>query len=123
LWYFSRRHLKPYERFYIPNYDVYRTYRHPRLKDETAIAVRKCIPHTHVSPSPLLSTEVNIDWKKEVLLAALYKPPGRNWSDADVIGILNFTSKSLLVGDLNAKNAVWDSQFSALGYETVGPTR
>jgi len=34
-------HLKPHEKFFIPNYDVYRTNCFPVLNKETAIAVRK----------------------------------------------------------------------------------
>jgi hypothetical protein len=40
----------------------------------------------------------------EVLLAAVYKSPGRIWSDTDIIELLSFRRKSILVGDLNAKN-------------------
>jgi hypothetical protein len=46
----------------------------------------------------------------EVLLAALYKPRARSWSDADGIELLSFRNKSLLSSDLNAKNPVWNSQ-------------
>jgi hypothetical protein len=48
----------------------------------------------------------------EVLLAAVYKPPGKPWGDEDVINLLNLRNKSLLAGDLNAKNIVWNSQVS-----------
>jgi hypothetical protein len=41
---FSETHLKPPERFYIPNYHFYRIDRHPERKDGTAVAVRKGIP-------------------------------------------------------------------------------
>jgi len=45
----------------------------------------------------------------DVLLAAVYKPRGKTWSDAYDINPLNFRNKSLLAGDLNAKNPVWNS--------------
>jgi hypothetical protein len=48
----------------------------------------------------------------KILLAAVCKCPDRAWSDADVIALVNFRSKSLLVIDLNAGNAVWNSQVS-----------
>jgi len=51
---------------------------------------------------------------KEILLAAVYELPGRTWSEADVIGLLNFMNKSLLTGDLNANNPVWNSRVSNL---------
>jgi exonuclease III len=38
--------LKPHERFSIRNYQVYRNDRHPGVKGETAVAVRRSIPHT-----------------------------------------------------------------------------
>jgi hypothetical protein len=48
----------------------------------------------------------------EVLLATVCKPPHLTWSDADVIELLSFRNKSLLAGDLNAKNHVWNNQVS-----------
>jgi hypothetical protein len=80
----SETHLKPHERFSIPNYYFYRTDRHPGRKGGTAVAVRKGIPHNHV---------------------AVYKSPGRAWSDADITELLRFRRKSILAGDLNAKHS------------------
>ena len=40
----SETHLKPHERFYIPNYSFYRTHRFPGRKGGTAVAIRKGIP-------------------------------------------------------------------------------
>jgi hypothetical protein len=48
----SERHLKPHERFYIPNYQVYRTDCFLGIKGGTAIAVKKGIPHSHVDVPP-----------------------------------------------------------------------
>jgi hypothetical protein len=83
------------------------------------VAVRKGVPHTYVDlPSPLVlieAAEMCIpNGNKEILLAAVYKPPGRAWSDADVTGLLNLRNKSRLAGDLNAKNPVWNSRVSNL---------
>jgi hypothetical protein len=39
-----KAHLKSHERFYIPNYHVYRTDHFPSIKSVTAVAVRKGIP-------------------------------------------------------------------------------
>jgi hypothetical protein len=41
---FSEAHLKPHERFYIPNFHLYRTDRHPGRKGGTAVEVRKAFP-------------------------------------------------------------------------------
>jgi hypothetical protein len=49
---FSLTHLKPQERFYIQNYQVYPTDRFPGTKGVTAVAVKKGIPHSHVDLPP-----------------------------------------------------------------------
>jgi hypothetical protein len=54
---FSDTHLKPHERFFIPNYHFYRTDRYPGRKVGAAVAVRKGIPHSHVDLPPLVSVE------------------------------------------------------------------
>jgi hypothetical protein len=91
---FSEIHLIPYERFFIPNYNFHRIVRRPGVKGGTAIAVRKGIPHSHVDLHPLISTEATgvciPTGKSEVLLAAVYKLPGRAWIDADIIEFLSF---------------------------------
>ncbi|PNF38110.1 hypothetical protein B7P43_G15356, partial [Cryptotermes secundus] len=46
--------------------------------------------------------------ESEVLLAAVYKSPGRAWSDANITELLSFRRKSILAGDLNAKNSFWN---------------
>jgi hypothetical protein len=85
---FSETHLKPHERFFIPNYHFYRTYRYPGRKGGTAIAVREGIPHNQVDLSPLVSIEATgvciPICSKEILLATVYKSPGHIWSDADI---------------------------------------
>jgi len=94
-----------------------------RLSDDrhpggTAFAVRKGIPHTHVDLPPLVSVAATGVYKptgnKKVLLADVYKPPVQAWSDTDVIELLSFRSKSVLAGDLNAKNTVWNSRVTDL---------
>jgi hypothetical protein len=75
---FSDTHLKPYERFYISNSHLYRTDRFPGRKGETAVAVRKGIPHSHADLPLLVSIEatgicIRIE-NTELLLAAIYKP-------------------------------------------------
>jgi hypothetical protein len=46
---------------------------------------------------------------REVLLAAVYKSPGCSWSDIYITELLSFRPKSILAGDLNAKNPFWNS--------------
>jgi hypothetical protein len=84
----SETHLKPHERFFIPNYHFYWTDRLPGRKGGTAVAVRKCIPHDLVALPPLVSIEATSVCipigNSEVLLAAVYKSPGHAWNDADI---------------------------------------
>jgi len=47
----------------------------------------------------------------EVLLAAVNKPPSKPWCD-DTIHLVNLRNKSVLAGDLNAKNPAWSSHTS-----------
>jgi hypothetical protein len=47
-----------------------------------------------------------------VLLAAVYKSPGKAWRDADITELLSFRRKSILTGDLNAKHPFWNSRIS-----------
>jgi exonuclease III len=50
---FSETHLKPHERFSIPNFHFYRTDRHPGRKGGTAVAVEKAFPTTMQTYLPL----------------------------------------------------------------------
>jgi hypothetical protein len=47
-----------------------------------------------------------------VLLKAVYKSPGRAWSDADITELLSFRPTSISAGDLNAKTSVSNSTLS-----------
>jgi hypothetical protein len=49
---------------------------------------------------------------QEILLAAVYKSPGRTWTDANIIELLSFRHKCILAGDLNAKHPSWNSAVS-----------
>jgi hypothetical protein len=48
----------------------------------------------------------------EILLAAVYRSPGRAWIDADIIELLRLRNKYILAGDLNVKHEVWNSRIS-----------
>jgi hypothetical protein len=52
--------------------------------------------------------------ERDILLATIHKPPARAWSETVVIELLNFRNKSLMAGDLNAKNPVWNGRVSKL---------
>jgi hypothetical protein len=108
--------MKPHEKFLIPNFHFYRTDRYPGRKGGTADAFRKGIPHNHVDLPTLVSVEITgvciPAGNNEVLLAAVYKSPGRAWGDVDITELLSFKPKTLLAGDLNAKTLFWNSPVS-----------
>jgi hypothetical protein len=70
-------HVKPHDRFFVPNYQIHRTGRFPGLKGGTAIAVKEGVPPNHANlPSLVLieATAICIPiGNSEVLLAAVYK--------------------------------------------------
>jgi hypothetical protein len=113
---FSETHLKSHERIFIPNFHFHRTDRFPGRKGGTAVVGRKGIHHTHVDLPPLVSIEATGVCKpignSEVLLAAVYKSPGRALSNNDITELLSLRPKSILAGDLNAKNTFWNSTVS-----------
>jgi hypothetical protein len=86
----------------------------PGRKGGTAVAVKKGIPHSHVNLSLLISVEATgvclPIGNREILLAAVYKSPGRTWCDAGIAELLN--PKCILASDLNAKHPSWNSAVS-----------
>jgi hypothetical protein len=74
------------------------------------------IPHNHVDLPPLISVEATgvciPIGNSEILLASVYKSPGRAWTDADIMELLSFRRKAILAGDLNAKHPFWNSAVS-----------
>jgi hypothetical protein len=73
---FSETYLKPHERFFIPNYHLYRIDRYPGRKGRTGVYI------------PI--------GKSKVLFEAAYKSPSRAWRDADITKLLNIRGKSIL---------------------------
>jgi hypothetical protein len=99
----SEIHLKPHERFFIPNYHLIGL-----ITSWKWCCIRKVIPHNLVDLPPLPSTEV-IEiciptGNSEVLLAAAYKSPAHTWNDADITEFLSFRFKVLLAQGLNVKH-------------------
>jgi hypothetical protein len=113
---FSETHLIPHMRFYIQNYDIYRTDHEDRHKGRTAVAVKRGIPHTCIDLFLLVSVEATGVWiligNTELFLAAVYKSPQRLWRNTNITEPSGFRNKSILAGDLNAKNPVWNSTVS-----------
>jgi hypothetical protein len=106
----SETHLKPHKRFFIPNFHIYQTNCFPSLREELLLQSKKCIPHNHVDLPPLVLAEATGVWRStgssKILLTAIYKFLGYAWSDTDITALLNLRRKSLVAGDLNAKNTV-----------------
>jgi hypothetical protein len=100
MWPCCERHLKLHESFLIPNYHFYLNDGLPGRKGGTSLAVRKCIVHNHVDLPLLASVETSgvciPIGNSEVLLAAVHKPSGRAWSNADITELLSFGCKSTL---------------------------
>jgi hypothetical protein len=107
---FSETHLKPYERFYIPNYHFYRIVRHLGRKGGTALAVRKGIPHSHIDLPPLISvdaTAVCIPIGNKFCLQLFI-----NLRDVPEVMQTSLRHKCILACDLNAKHLSWNSAVS-----------
>jgi hypothetical protein len=120
---FSETHLKPSERFFIPHFHFYRTDRDPGRKGGTAVEVRRGVPHNYVHlplPVSVEATGVCIPLgNSEILLASVYKSPGRAWSDTDITELLSYRRRSILAGDLNAKHPFWNSAISKASCEKL----
>jgi hypothetical protein len=82
---FTATHWKPHMRFFVLDYDIYRTDREDWNKGGNAIAVKTGIPHTCADLPPLLSAEATGACipigNTEIFLAYLYKSLQRLWSD------------------------------------------
>ncbi|GFV19637.1 probable RNA-directed DNA polymerase from transposon X-element [Trichonephila clavipes] len=111
-------HLRPEHSFKIPNYTCYRNDRtHPAPgRGGTAILIKNFISHYHVPTPPLftgvegtLITITPIDYDP-ILVGSIYIPPINNYFrnlGAALDTIFNFNSKTILVGDFNAKHTSW----------------
>jgi hypothetical protein len=81
------------------------------------------ISHNHVDLPPFVLVGITGVWtpinNSEILLAAVYKSPGRGWIDGDIIVLLSFRLKSILGGDLNVKRQFWNSADSSTSGEKL----
>jgi hypothetical protein len=87
--------------------------------------VRRGVPHSYVDLTHLVSIEATgvciPIGNSEILLASVYKSPGRAWSDTDITELLSFRRKLILAGDLNAKHSFWNSAVSNPSGEKLWP--
>jgi hypothetical protein len=113
---FSETHLTPHETLFVSNYHFCQTDCHPGRKGGTAVAVRRGVPYSYVDLLHLLSVEATgvciPVGNSEILLASVYKSPGRARNDTDITELLSFRRKSILASDLNAKRPFWNSAVS-----------
>jgi hypothetical protein len=92
----SQTHLKPYERFFFPNYHFYRTVRFPGRKGASVVAVD--LP-------PLVSIEVTGFAYRSVIVKCYLQQSVSHQAKprmVDITELLSSRRKSLLAGDLNA---------------------
>jgi hypothetical protein len=86
------------------------------MANQTAVVVRKGVPHSYVDISPLVSVEVTgvciPIGNSDIMLASVYKSLGHAWSDADITELLCYRRRSIFAGDLNAKQPFWNSAVS-----------
>jgi hypothetical protein len=61
MWLSSQRHISNLTRGSVLNYNFYRIDLHMGIKSETAVAVRKGIPHNHVDLPLLIGVCIPID--------------------------------------------------------------
>jgi hypothetical protein len=112
---FSETHLKPCERFFIPNYTFHRTFRLTGQKAELLLHL-KGVPHKHVDLVPLFQkmpqeSAHRLENRSLPCSSTNYKYA---WSDAGITELLAITSKSTLADDMNANNQFWRAHFQNL---------
>jgi hypothetical protein len=111
---FSVTHRKPHMRFYITDYDIYRTDRGGGHKGGTAMQLRRAPAHMRrITPSPISGSN-GFAYRFETLKCSLqpFINLRKDWSDTDIIELFGFRNKSILAGDLDAKHPVWNSRVS-----------
>jgi hypothetical protein len=76
------------------------------------LRLEEASPPTQRDPPPLVSIEATggciPSATGEDLLPAVHESPFRRRSDTDTSQLLRFRNNSILAGDMNAKNSVWE---------------
>ncbi|KAF8788830.1 putative RNA-directed DNA polymerase like protein [Argiope bruennichi] len=106
-------HLRPSDNLKIPNYTSYRTDRLTHKGCGTAILIKNSIPHhpTPISSTSFENTAISIDLPNglHITLASIYRPPHGKINTSELQRVLNQTTKSIVVGDFNAKHPSWST--------------
>jgi hypothetical protein len=89
-------------------------------KAELPSQLEETPPHSHVNLPPIGSVEATGVCKptgnSEMMIPALHKAPGHNWSNADITELLSFINKCILAADPNAKHPFY---FRIAQFQTI----
>lgn len=94
----------------IPNYITYRSDRILQPHGGTAILIKKHIPHTYLQTRQcqVENTIIEINTREGPLkIISAYCTPNKNLTAQDLETLLAPNEKTVLLGDLNAKNTNW----------------
>ena len=109
----SETHLKPGHRVGVSNYCVYRNDRETGRGGGTAIFIKKSITHNElITPSDIQieATLIQISTNNgKIIVGSLYNPPKQELRKTDLETLFNIGNRTILAGDLNAKNPEWHS--------------
>lgn len=109
----SETHLIPTEPFKIAGYKIYRNDRTAeQASGGAAILIKKNIDHYSINFADMRSIEavaikLTIN-EADLTIIAAYKPPGKRWDERDIAKIFNNNDQTLIIGDLNSKNTIWN---------------
>lgn len=110
----SETHLIPVENFKIPGYNIIRNDRNaPFASGGVLILVKKSLKYHEIILPQLINLEataVNLTMRnnKKIKIIAAYQPPSKRIMEEDITTIFRENTPTLLLGDLNSKNTVWE---------------
>lgn len=102
--------LKPNIKFKIANYTIYRTDRTTQPHGGTAVLIKKHIPHMYhqTRQCQVENTTIQVNTQEGPLtLISAYCTPNNDISRDDLEKLFAIDEKTMLLGDLNAKNKHW----------------
>ncbi|KAF8789716.1 putative RNA-directed DNA polymerase like protein [Argiope bruennichi] len=102
--------------FVLPTTSKFQTTPADRLTHKsggTAILIKNSLPHhpTPISSTSFENTSISIDLPNgfHITLASIYRPPHGKINTSELHRILNQISKSIVVGEFNAKHPSWST--------------
>lgn len=110
----SETFLKPGSRLAIANYKTYRNDRLLQPGGGTAILIKQNIEHHELPPQENLTFECNgitVNTKKQpISIWSAYCSPNETLDPNQISALFRSTKATILAGDLNAKNKIWNSK-------------